>query len=98
MPAPKVKEYLDLATQIDDLKKKQSALKEEIAAELGVLSDPKPGQKWTYNGLGKVEVCKGRTTTRLDRKKLVLAGVTAEVLDKATVSSTAAPSLRISRD
>lgn len=88
-----VEQYLELQREIGELEQRKKLLRDQIHSELHVESAD-PGMTWEYRG-GKAELCKGRTTIKLDRKKLVLQGVTAEVLDRATSTTTGTPSLRI---
>jgi len=88
-----VEQYLEIQREIGELEQRKKLLRDQLHDELNV-SDADLNTVWDY-GAGKVELCKGRKTTKLDRVALVLAGVTAEVLDKATTVSTAKPSLRI---
>lgn len=87
--------YLALKAQIADLEADAGEARQATIEALDALAKP-PGTEWVYEGLGTVQVVKGRTTEKLDRTRLVRAGVSAEVLDAATVKTEGAPSVRIS--
>lgn len=89
--------YLALKSQIAALEDRadeaRSAVREILDTNVS-----KPGDKWVFEGLGKVEIVKGRVSEKLDRARLARAGVAAEVLDAATVRTEGEPSMRITAD
>lgn len=87
--------YLALKHQIADLEVQAGEAREAAIESLDALNHP-PGTEWVYEGLGVVQVVKGRVTEKLDRTRLARAGVSTEVLDAATVRTEGAPSVRIS--
>jgi len=87
-----VADYVELQAEANEIDSKKKLLRDKILGQLG--PDSEPGTTWSYSG-AKVEICKGRVSKKIDRKKLVLAGITKDVLDKATVTTTGNPSLRI---
>jgi len=90
--------YLDLQSQIEKLEERADAIRANLRVKIGfddVKPDPaNPGHNWDFPGV-RVSWVKGRTTEKLDRAKLVLAGVTAEQIEKGTVRSSFAPTMRI---
>lgn len=86
--------YLALQEKASQLESEKRILRDQIRAGLGSTLQ-EPGESVVYGGVGKIEVVKGRTTTKLDRGKLVRSGVTAAILDGATTTKTGEPSLRI---
>lgn len=84
--------YLALKDKIGRLEAEAAEAREAV----GLLLRGKPGTVWEFPGLGQVAVVKGRVSEKLDRAKLARAGVSAEVLDAATIRTEGEPSLRIS--
>lgn len=87
--------YLALKAQIADLEIAAGEAR-QAAIEALQATTAAPGKQWVYEGLGTVQVVKGRVTEKLDRAKLARAGVAADVLDAATVRTEGEPSVRIS--
>lgn len=86
-------DYLANKAKRDALDKESDTLREELA---GVLAANTVTQPTTWEvGPAKVTWVKGREKQSLDRGKLVRLGVTADILDKATVKSVGRPSIRI---
>ena len=88
----KALEYLALQSNIERLEIEAGRVKDEIktlVAESGV-----PVHKFEAC---TVTTVKGRVTEKLDRGKLVAQGVSAEVLEKATVRIEFVPYLRITQ-
>ena len=77
-----------LALQIKQAESRQQEIKLSLEGQVP------QGQRVVFDGI-QVEWVKGRESSKLDRAKLVLAGVTKEQIDSATVSSTGKPHLRI---
>lgn len=90
-----VKQYLELQAEASDIEAKKKLLRDKILGQVG--PDSEAGSVWHYGG-AKLEMCKGRISKKLDRKQLVLAGITKDVLDDATVTTEGNPSLRITVD
>jgi hypothetical protein len=88
-----ISEYIEIIHHIKELEDKKRLLRDELSAQLHTASEL-PGRKWDFPE-AVVEIVKGRTTQKLDRTKLVRQGVTAKILDSATVSNIGLPSLRI---
>ena len=86
-------EYLDAAAQIEALEQQQATLKDELTVKLSAHTVTGP-TVWEL-GKAKVTWVKGRESSKLDRGKLVRLGVTADVLDKATVTNVGKPGIRI---
>jgi len=87
-----VSDYVELQREANEIDSKKKLLKDKIVGQLG--SDSEPGTVWNYAG-ARVEMCKGRVTKKLNRKVLVLCGVSKDVLDNATQVIEGKPSLRI---
>lgn len=87
------KEYLEISEVVKTLETRQSEIREELKGLLrfAEVTDPKT---WPLGPAVAVWV-KGRVSKILDRSKLVQLGVTAAVLDAATVTTVGGPSLRI---
>lgn len=83
--------YMGLKAQIDALEERKAAVRETIEQ----LLTGEPGETWEFPGLATVTVVKGRVSEKLDRAKLARAGISADVLDEATVRTEGKPSLRI---
>lgn len=91
----KANEILAVKREIESLDALHDTLRDElktILVQLGVTPDE--SQSWEYEQ-AKVTWVKGRTTSKLDRKLLALAGVDAAVIDNATVTSVGEPSVRV---
>ena len=88
-------EYLDLKDTIDELETQQKEVKKQIEVEM----ETDLVAQTTNHVFPTVEVIrvKGRTTTKLDRTKLVQLGVAGAVLDAATITRTGAKGIRIAR-
>lgn len=89
-----VAEYLRLQREIATLKTRSEEVRTTIVEALSP-DGAAPGKVWTFEGVGTVSVVKGRASETLDRAKLARAGVSAEVLDAATVRTEGKPSMRI---
>ena len=79
-------------SEANEIDSKKKLLKDKILGQLGPDSDP--GTVWHY-GDARIEMCKGRVSRKLDRKRLVLCGVSKTALDSATTTTEGEPSLRI---
>jgi hypothetical protein len=87
--------YLALQREIGVLEAKADEARAAVAEALRVEGEA-PGRMWAFEGLGSVQVVKGRVSEKLDRARLARAGVAADVLDAATVRTEGKPSMRIS--
>lgn len=87
--------YLALKAQIEALEERADEARAAVAEALRT-ADAEPGRTWTFEGLGTVQVVKGRVTEKLDRARLARHGVDPAVLDAATVRTEGKPSMRIS--
>ena len=86
-------EYLSNKKTITELEGKNEALRQQLSDRLNAHTVTQP-TVWEM-GAAKVTWVKGSVRTSLDRGKLVRLGVTADVLEKATVVSTGKSSIRI---
>lgn len=86
--------YLDRQRDIAALEKQAEELRESVIEALGP-DGAEPGKVWGFEGVGTVSVVKGRQSEKLDRAKLVCAGVDPKLLDAATVRTEGKQSMRI---
>jgi hypothetical protein len=78
--------YLELRTQADTLSKAAEAVKGQIEAKIAAIRADNPeASKWAFEKTTAVWV-QPSPRTSLDRALLVQNGVTADVLEKSTVS------------
>lgn len=89
-----VAEYRQLHEQIKGLEAQAEEAREAVC-ELLNTAGAVVGAQWKFPPIGVVKVAKGRVTEKLDRAALARAGVSAEVLDAATVRTEAKPTVRI---
>lgn len=86
-------EYLDIQQTMDLLDTRASEVREELKGLLKFAEVHEP-KTWEL-GKARVVWVKGRTTEKLDKAKLVQAGVTAAQLSAATTRAVGQPSMRI---
>lgn len=89
--------YVALKAQIGELESQAAEAKDAAIAALQADGAP-AGKTWQFPGVATVQVVKGRVTERLDRAILARFGVSAEILDKATIRTEGAPSIRITAE
>jgi len=89
------REYLTLQASIKLLEAQSAEIRDRLKEAIGFETAPE-GASWEYPDDGvKVQWVKGRTTEKLDKVKLVQAGVTKDQLEKGTVRTTFPPSMRV---
>lgn len=90
-----VGEYLAIKQKIAVHETEAEEKRREIVERLQPDGAP-PGTFWSFDGIGRVDVVKGRVSEKLDRARLARAGVAADVLDAATVRTEGKATMRIS--
>lgn len=89
------REYLSLKSSIKLLETQADEVRARLQAAVGfeTITEQKV---WEYPDEGvRVSWVKGRVTERLDRSKLVQAGVTKDQLEKGTIRQQFPPSMRV---
>jgi len=86
-------DYLAIQRSIKDLESKGQRLRDVMAERLNVSTVTVP-TVWDV-GSAKITWVRGRESSKLDRGVLARLGVTADLLDKATVTTTGRPSIRV---
>lgn len=89
--------YVAIKQQMDGLATELAGAREALLAVL-FPEGPVAGAVFEFEGLGTVTGVKGRVSTELDRAVLARGGVDPALLDKATVTKTGKPSVRIEVD
>jgi hypothetical protein len=92
-PATLAQMYLKTQKRIKELEEQATLIKANLRSAIGFDTVVEP-KTWDYEGV-KVQWVKGRVMEKLDRAKLVQAGVTKEQLEKGTVKSTYEPTMRV---
>jgi len=86
-------EYLSNKKTIAELESKNEILRQELSDRLNAHAVTQP-TVWNM-GAAKVTWVKGSERKTLDRGKLVRLGVTADILEKATVTSVSKSTIRV---
>lgn len=89
----RLKAYARLRHESEELAKRVDEERQAISKLLW--HGEAPGTSWKFAGIATVSVVNGRSSEKLDRAVLARAGVSAELLDEATVRTGGKPVLRI---